>query len=155
MERTLILIKPDAIQRGIAGTVLNRFERKGLKIVGIKMIQLTDELLNEHYSHIADKPFFKGIADFMKSTPVIALAVEGLDCVETVRRLCGVTKAREAQVGTIRGDLAMSIQTNVVHASDSLETAKKEVARFFNDSELFEYDMVLYPNIYSSDELAS
>ena len=155
MERTLILIKPDAIQRGIAGTVLNRFERKGLKIVGIKMIQLTDELLNEHYSHIADKPFFKGIADFMKSTPVIALAVEGLDCVETVRRLCGVTKAREAQVGTIRGDLAMSIQTNVVHASDSLETAKKEVARFFNDNELFEYDMVLYPNIYSADELAS
>lgn len=154
MERTLILIKPDAIQRGIAGTVLNRFERKGLKIVGMKMIQLTDELLNEHYSHIADKPFFKGIADFMKSTPVIALAVEGLDCVETVRRLCGVTKAREAQVGTIRGDLAMSIQTNVVHASDSLETAKKEVARFFNDNELFEYDMALYPNIYSADELA-
>lgn len=153
MEKTLILIKPDAIQRGIAGSVLNRLEKKGLKIAGIKMLQLTDELLKEHYSHIADKPFFKGIADFMKNTPVIACVIEGVDCVETVRRLCGVTKAREAQVGTIRGDLAMSIQTNVVHASDSLDSAKKEVARFFNPNELFEYDMVLYPFIYSEDEL--
>lgn len=155
MERTLILIKPDAIQRGIAGIILNRFERKGLKIVGIKMLQLTDQLLNEHYAHIAEKPFFKGIADFMKTTPVIAYAIEGLDCVETVRRLCGDTKARESQVGTIRGDLAMSIQTNVVHASDSLENAKIEVSRFFNSNELFEYDMVLSPFIYSTDELNS
>lgn len=153
MERTLILIKPDAIQRGIAGTILNRFEKKGLKIVGIKMLQLNDELLNKHYSHIADRPFFRGIADFMKTTPVIACVIEGLDCVETVRRLCGITKAREAEVGTIRGDMAMSIQTNIVHASDSLETAKMEVERFFADDELFEYEMVLYPFIYSSDEL--
>ena len=152
MERTLILIKPDAIQRGLAGSVLNRFERKGLKIAGIKMMQLTDDLLKEHDSHIADKPFFPGIANFMKSSPVIALCVEGLDCVETVRRLCGVTKAREAQVGTIRGDFAMSIQTNIVHASDSLETAKIEVNRFFNENELFEYDVVLAGNIYSVDE---
>ena len=101
MERTLILIKPDAIQRGLAGSVLNRFERKGLKLVGVKMMQLTDELLKEHYSHIADKPFFPGIAAFMKSSPVIAVCVEGLDCVETVRRLCGVTKAREAQVARL------------------------------------------------------
>lgn len=153
MERTLILIKPDAIQRGLAGSVLNRFERKGLKIVGIKMMQLTDDLLKEHYSHIADKPFFGGIATFMKSSPVIALCVEGLDCVETVRGLCGVTKAREAQVGTIRGDFAMSIQTNIVHASDSLESAKAEVNRFFQDNELFDYSLVLATNIYSSDEL--
>lgn len=153
MERTLILIKPDAIQRGLAGSVLNRFERKGLKIVGIKMMQLTDELLKEHYAHIADKPFFGGIATFMKSSPVIALCVEGLDCVETVRRLCGVTKAREAQVGTIRGDFAMSIQTNIVHASDGLETAKAEVKRFFKEEELFDYNLVLATNIYSSDEL--
>ncbi len=153
MERTLILIKPDAIQRGLAGEVLNRFERKGLKLVGVKMMQLTDELLKEHYSHIADKPFFPGIANFMKSSPVIAVCVEGLDCVETVRRLCGVTKAREAQVGTIRGDFAMSIQTNIVHASDSLETAKAEVKRFFKDEELFDYSAVLATNIYSADEL--
>ncbi len=153
MERTLILIKPDAIQRGLAGEVLNRFERKGLKLVGVKMMQLTDELLKEHYSHIADKPFFPGIANFMKSSPVIAVCVEGLDCVETVRRLCGVTKAREAQVGTIRGDFAMSIQTNIVHASDSLETAKAEVKRFFKDEELFDHSAVLATNIYSADEL--
>ncbi|MCB0516343.1 MAG: nucleoside-diphosphate kinase [Chitinophagales bacterium] len=153
MERTLILIKPDAIQRGLAGKVLSRFEQKGLKVAGIKMLQLTDALLKEHYAHIADKPFFKGIADFMKSTPVIACAIEGLDSVETVRRLCGITKAREAQVGTIRGDFAMSIQTNIVHASDSLETAKLEVARFFKPEELFDYNLALYPNIYSTDEL--
>lgn len=153
MERTLILIKPDAVQRGLAGSVLNRFERKGLKLVGVKMMQLTDDLLKEHYSHIADKPFFPGIANFMKSSPVIAVCVEGLDCVETVRRLCGVTKAREAAVGTIRGDFAMSIQTNIVHASDSLENAKAEVKRFFQDSELFSYDAVLATNVYSSDEL--
>lgn len=153
MERTLILIKPDAIQRGIAGAVLDRFEKKGLKIVGIKMLQLNDELLNEHYSHIAGKPFFKGIAEFMKTTPVIACVIEGLDCVQTVRSLCGITKAREAETGTIRGDMAMSIQTNLVHASDSLETAKMEIERFFANNELFEYEMVLYPFIYSSDEL--
>ena len=154
MERTLILIKPDAIQRGLAGSVLSRFESKGLQLVGVKMMQLTDELLKEHYSHIADKPFFPGIANFMKSSPVIAVCVEGLDCVDTVRRLCGVTKAREAEVGTIRGDFAMSIQTNIVHASDSLENAKAEVKRFFDDSELFDYNLVLATNIYSSDELS-
>ncbi len=152
MEKTLILIKPDAVQRGLAGTILNRFERKGLKIVGIKMMQLTDELLKEHYSHIADKPFFPGIAKFMKSSPVIALCLEGLDAVDTVRRICGVTKAREAEMGTIRGDLAMSIQANVVHASDSLENAKLETERFFNAGELFSYDSVLATNIYSDDE---
>jgi nucleoside-diphosphate kinase len=152
MERTLILIKPDAIQRGLAGSILNRFERKGLKIVGIKMMQLTDELLKEHYSHIADKPFFPGIAKFMKSSPVIALCIEGLDSVDTVRRLCGVTKAREAEMGTIRGDLAMSIQANVVHASDSLDNAKLETKRFFKEGELFSYDLVLASNIYSDDE---
>ncbi|MFT5165979.1 MAG: nucleoside-diphosphate kinase [Saprospiraceae bacterium] len=154
MERTLILIKPDAIQRGLAGSVLNRFERKGLKLAGVKMMQLSDELLREHYSHIADKPFFPGIATFMKSSPVIAVCIEGLDCVDTVRRLCGITKAREAEVGTIRGDFAMSIQTNIVHASDSLENAKAEVKRFFNESELFSYDLALATNIYSSDELS-
>ncbi len=153
MERTLILIKPDAVQRGLAGEVLNRFERKGLKIVGMKMMKLTDKLLKEHYSHIADKPFFPGIAKFMKSSPVIALCVEGLDCVETVRRLCGVTLSREAQVGTIRGDYAMSIQTNIVHASDSKKTARAEVKRFFGSKELFRYEKVLSTNIYSTDEL--
>jgi len=152
LERTLILIKPDAMQRGLAGRIITRFEEKGLKIVGIKLMQLGDDLLGDHYSHLADKPFFAGIRRFMQSTPVIALCLEGLDCVETVRRVCGITKAREAAPGTIRGDWAMSIQANLVHASDSLETAKAEVARFFNDSELFEYDSATLPAIYSEDE---
>jgi nucleoside-diphosphate kinase len=153
MERTLILIKPDAIQRGLSGRIISRFEEKGLKIVGIKFLNLTDQLLNEHYAHLADKPFFGGTVAFMQMTPVIAICLEGLDAVETVRRLCGITKAREAAPGTIRGDLAMSVQANLVHASDSIETAQKEVARFFNDSELFEYESLLTRTVYSEDEL--
>src|SRR5215813_11837119 len=143
MERTLVLIKPDAIQRGLAGRILARFEDKGLKIVGIKFMSLSDSLLREHYSHLADKPFFSGIKNFMQSTPVIALCLEGLDCVETVRGLCGITKARAAAPGTIRGDWAMSIQANLVHASDSLETALVEVPRFFKTEELFNYSSAL------------
>ncbi|MFP5262992.1 MAG: nucleoside-diphosphate kinase [Blastocatellia bacterium] len=153
MERTLILIKPDAIQRGLAGGIISRFEAKGLKLAGIKFLRLTDELINDHYSHLVDKPFFGGIKRFMQLTPVIAICLEGVDCVETVRRLCGITKAREAAPGTIRGDWAMSVQANLVHASDSLETAEKEVARFFDDSELFEYESVRTRTIYSEDEL--
>jgi nucleoside-diphosphate kinase len=153
MERTLILIKPDAIQRGLIGKIVSRFEEKGLKLVGVKFLKLTDALLNEHYSHLADKPFFGGTKRFMQLTPVIAICLEGLDCVDTVRRLCGITKAREAEPGTIRGDWAMSVQANLVHASDSIETADKEVARFFNASELFEYDSAMTSTIYSEDEL--
>lgn len=153
MERTLILIKPDAIQRGFIGRVITRFEDKGLKVVGIRFLKLTDELCAEHYSHLADKPFFPAIRRFMQQTPVIALCLEGLDCVETVRLLCGITKARAAAPGTIRGDWAMSIQANLVHASDSPETAIKEVARFFKDSELFEYESARTSTIYSEDEL--
>jgi len=153
VERTLVLIKPDAIQRGLIGRITSRFEDKGLKLVGIKLMKLGDQLLNEHYAHLADKPFFPGTRAFMQSTPVVAICLEGLDSVETVRRLCGITKSREAQPGTIRGDLAMSVQANLVHASDSLETAKKEVARFFGASELFEYESVLTGVVYSKDEL--
>ncbi|HSQ20079.1 MAG TPA: nucleoside-diphosphate kinase [Blastocatellia bacterium] len=155
MERTLILIKPDAIQRGLIGKIITRFEEKGLKPVGIKFLKLGDALLSEHYSHLADKPFFPGIRRFMQLTPVIAICLEGLDCVETIRSLCGITKSREAAPGTIRGDWAMSIQANLVHASDSIDTAAKEVARFFDASELFDYESALTPTIYSEDELDS
>ncbi|HZM89857.1 MAG TPA: nucleoside-diphosphate kinase [Blastocatellia bacterium] len=153
MERTLILIKPDAIQRGLIGNIITRFEQKGLKLAGIKFIKLTDALLNDHYSHHADKPYFAGIRRFMQLTPVVALCLEGLDCVETARRLCGITKSREAAAGTIRGDWAMSIQANLVHASDSIGTAETEIARFFNPSELFDYQSALTSTIYSEDEL--
>ncbi|KMY69233.1 nucleoside diphosphate kinase [Desulfocarbo indianensis] len=152
MERTLILIKPDALARGLAGTVLSRFEQKGLKIAGMKMIQLDDALLKEHYSHLADKPFFPTIAEFMSRTPVIALCLEGLEAVEVCRKLCGVTNSRKADPGTIRGDLGMSMQANLVHASDSVETAQTEVARFFQPKELFSYEPALIAYLYASDE---
>jgi nucleoside-diphosphate kinase len=152
MERTLVLIKPDAIQRDLAGDIITRFERKGLKLVGIKMISLDDELLDVHYSHLSGRDFFAEIKTFMRSTPVIACCWEGVDCVDTVRLLCGITKAREAEPGTIRGDLAMSVQANLVHASDSLETAQVEIERFFKPEELFDYEDVLQPFIYSSRE---
>jgi nucleoside-diphosphate kinase len=152
VERTLILIKPDALTRGLAGTVLARFEQKGLKIAGIKMIQLDDALLREHYSHLAAKPFFPTICEFMSRTPVIALCLEGLEAVEVCRRLCGVTNSRQAAPGTIRGDLGMSMQANLVHASDSPETAQAEVARFFKPQELFDYQPALISYQYASDE---
>ena len=153
MERTLVLIKPDAIQRGLIGRIISRFEDKGLKLVGMKFMNLSDQLLNEHYSHLLGKPFFPGTRSFMQSTPVIAICWEGLDSVETARGLCGITKSREAAPGTIRGDLAMSIQANLVHASDSIETAPGEVKRFFNDSELLDYASAMAGVIYSQDEL--
>ncbi|HYM00322.1 MAG TPA: nucleoside-diphosphate kinase [Blastocatellia bacterium] len=153
MERTLVLIKPDAIGRGLVGKIVTRFEEKGLKLAGVKFMKLSDALLNEHYAHLADKPFFPGTRAFMQSTPVIAMCWEGLDCVETVRRLCGITKSREAAPGTIRGDFAMSVQANLVHASDSVETAKTEVKRFFNDAEIIDYDWAAIGSIYSKDEI--
>ena len=152
MERTLVLIKPDALQRGLVGEILSRIERKGLKLVGVQMQQMTDEVLNDHYRHLLDKPFFGEIKDFMTSTPILAICVEGLDAVETVRRLCGITMAREANPGTIRGDYAMSVQCNLIHASDSLATAKEEVARFFEDRSIFNYDRMINDVIYASKE---
>ncbi len=152
VERTLILIKPDAIARGLAGEVLGRFEKKGLKIAGMKMILLDDEILKAHYAHLADKPFFPTITEFMSRTPVIALCLEGLEAVEVCRTLCGVTNSRKAAPGTIRGDLGMSMQANLVHASDSVETAKAEVARFFKDHELFDHKPALLNYQYAADE---
>lgn len=153
-EKTLVLIKPDGVQRGLIGEVLSRFERKGLRIVGVKMMRLDEAVLREHYAHIADKPFFGGVSQFMQSSPVVAVCLEGLGCVNAVRLLCGITKSREADAGTIRGDLAMSVACNVVHASDSIETASKEVPRFFKPDELHEYDKSEYEHVYVEDERA-
>lgn len=152
MERTLVLLKPDALQRGLIGEIISRFERKGLKLVGMKMMCLDDALLDEHYSHLSHLPFFGGIKRFMMLAPVVATCWEGVDCIETVRRLCGVTLSREAAPGTIRGDLGMSIQANLVHASDSPQTAAAEVPRFFNGSELFNYDWIQLPYLYTKQE---
>lgn len=151
-EKTLVLIKPDAIQRGLVGEIIKRFERKGLKIVGMKMMSLDEAVLREHYAHIADKPFFPGVSSFMQSSPVIAMCVEGLEVVNAVRLITGITKAREAECGSIRGDFAMSVACNVIHASDSTEAAQAEVKRFFNTDEIFEYDKGEYIHVYARDE---
>lgn len=138
-EKTLIILKPDAIQRGLVGDVVTRFERKGLKIIGMKMIQLEDVLLEAHYAHIKDKPFFGGIKNFMKASPVVVIALSGIEAVAATRLIVGPTKAYEAAAGTIRGDFSLSMQSNIVHASDSVENGIIEVARFFAGTELFEY----------------
>jgi len=151
-ERTLIIIKPDALNRSLVGEIIHRFERKGLKIVAIKMIQLTDELLKEHYSHLADKPFFPRIAKFMKGWPVIVLVIEGLEAVDSVRLITGDTLGRKADAGTIRGDFSMSIQANIVHASDSTENSAKEIKRFFKDEELHSWERIDLEVLYAEDE---
>ncbi|HCW32491.1 MAG: nucleoside-diphosphate kinase, nucleoside-diphosphate kinase [Candidatus Peregrinibacteria bacterium GW2011_GWF2_39_17] len=152
MERTLILIKPDAIQRSLVGEIINRFERKGLKIVALKMISLDEAILREHYTHIADKNFYPGLEKWMMSSPVIAMCVEGYEVVNTVRLLTGITKARSAEAGSIRGDFAMSVSCNVIHASDSIENAIQEVKRFFKPDELFDYQKSEFEHVYGEDE---
>lgn len=152
MEQTFVLLKPDAVQRGLLGRVISRLEEKGLQLVGMKMVQLEDGLLDEHYAHLKDKPFFAGIKTFMKSAPCVACVWQGKEAVEVVRQLCGVTNSRKAAPGTIRGDFGLSVQANLVHASDSLETAKSEVKRFFKKDELFHYGKVLDAFLYSKDE---
>ena len=147
-ERSVVLVKPDGLQRGLIGNVINRFERKGLKLVALKMMQVDDALLEAHYSHHKDKPFFQSLSNFMKSSPIIAMVVEGLEAVESVRLLCGTTKARAAEAGSIRGDFGMGYTSNIVHSSDSVESAKEEIVRFFEPEEIFEYDKTEYLNIY-------
>lgn len=139
MQQTLILLKPDCVQGGHCGEVIGRFERAGFKIRGCKMIQLNDAVLNEHYAHVASKPFFPEIRAFMQSTPVIALALEGDGVIDKVRELLGPTDSTKAPKGTIRGDLGKTVMINVVHASDSPENAAVELRRFFQPGEIFSY----------------
>src|SRR6056297_1551144 len=153
MEKTLILLKPDALQRNFLGEVISRFERKGLKIVGLKMMRLSEKTLEKHYSQHKGKNFFKDLVKFMKDSPVVAIVLEGTGAIKAVRNLCGPTVGREAEAGTIRGDFSMSHQHNIVHASDSKETAKKEINRFFKDSELFNYEKYDLTSVYANDEL--
>jgi nucleoside-diphosphate kinase len=139
MQQTLILLKPDCLQNGHCGEVIGRFEKAGFKIRGCKMLQLNDAILNEHYAHVASKPFFPEIRAFMQSTPVIALALEGPNAIEAVRELLGPTDSTKAPKGTIRGDLGKNVMVNVVHASDSPENAAIELKRFFQPGEIFTY----------------
>lgn len=152
MQRSVVLLKPDALQRGLVGEIISRFERKGLKLVAIKMITMTDEVLDEWYGHHKDKPFFKSLKEFMASSPVVVLLWEGFECVTTVRKLCGTTVGREAEAGSIRGDFSMSSQHNIIHASDGPETAKKEADLLFEPEDIFGYrkDEELW--VYAADE---
>ena len=136
-ETTLILFKPDAIEKNLTGKVLARFEEAGFIIRGIKMMQLDDAVLREHYAHISDKPFFPEIVTFMSRTPVIALALQGDDVIAKVRDLLGPTNSKAAAPGTIRGDFGEDMMVNVCHASDSTEAATAELKRFFKDGEVF------------------
>ena len=151
-EKSLVIVKPDGVQRGLIGEVIKRFESRGLRMVGLKMMSLSEAILREHYAHHVEKPFFKDLANFMQSSPVVVLCVEGLNVVNAVRLTCGITKSSEAEPGSIRGDYAMSTACNVVHASDSVENAEKEIKRFFNEEELYEYDKSEYLHVYASDE---
>jgi len=151
MQRTVVLVKPDAMQRGLVGEIVSRFERKGLKLVGVKMLVLTDEILDSWYEHHKDKGFFGVLKDYMKWTPIIAMVWQGLGVVEAVRKITGITQSREAEAGSIRGDLSMSTAHTLIHASDSLKAAEKEVNLIFKGKELFEWEGAADCLYYSKD----
>ena len=153
MEKTLVILKPSCLQRGLVGEVTKRFEQKGLRLCGIKMCQLTDEQMSQHYAQHAGKPFFQQLKDAMMVTPVIVCCYEGVEAVEVVRQMAGVTSGRKAMPGTIRGDFSMSFQENIVHTSDSIETAKIELQRFFKEDEIFDYPQPQFSFLYAADEL--
>ncbi len=151
-ERTLVIIKPDALQRELAGEILHRFERKGLKIVGLKLQLLPVDTIQEHYSHLKEKAFFQELVNFMTQTPAILLVLEGKDSVEVVRKMVGTTNARGADMGSIRGDFGMSTQSNLVHASENKEAAVKEIDRFFKADEIHDFTKVSFHLLYASSE---
>ncbi|MBT4857033.1 nucleoside-diphosphate kinase [Candidatus Uhrbacteria bacterium] len=139
IQRTLVLLKPDAVQRELVGDVLHRFERKGLKFIAMKLIHLDETTLAEHYSHHTEKPFYKGLVEFMMQTPVVAIVFEGIDVVAEMRKILGSTNPREADAGTVRADFSMDLAGNIAHASDTAENAQIEIDRFFKADELFDY----------------
>ena len=139
MERTLVLVKPDGVQRGLIGAVISRLERRGLKLVGMKFMQVDDALARQHYGEHVDRPFFGGLVDFITSSPVVAMAWEADNAVEAVRNTMGQTNPTTSPLGTIRGDLGLDIGRNLVHGSDSPGSAERELSLFFNTSELLNY----------------
>ena len=152
MNRSVVLVKPDGVQRGLIGEIIHRFERKGLKLVGLKMISLEDALLESWYEHHKDKPFFPGLKSYMQSYPVVAMVWEGHEAVGTIRKMIGITKSRDAEPGTIRGDFGMSQQYNLIHASENAEAAEKELGLMFKPEEIFEWDKTESVHIFLPDE---
>jgi len=139
MERSLVLIKPDAIQRGLAGTIITRLERQGLKLVALKMLHLDKALAKRLYAIHTKKPFFKGLVNYISSVPIIAIVFEGKGAVEVIRKAMGATDPANAEAGTIRGDFGLDIERNTIHGSDSVETAEEEIRLFFSPDEIFSY----------------
>lgn len=135
------------------GEIIHRFERKGLKLVALKMMKVSEALIEEHYAHHKDKPFFATLKKFMMSAPLVSMILEGKDAVVVVRKMAGVTSGREADFGTIRGDFSISQSNNIVHVSDSEESAKEEIVRFFDEGEIHDWDRTISPYLYGEDEL--
>lgn len=152
MQRTVVLLKPDALQRGLVGEIIGRLEKKGLKLVGVKMIQASDKLLEQHYAHHKGKPFFASLKKFMKSAPLLAMLWEGIDVVDVARKMTGATNGRNADLGTIRGDLSTSLSNNLIHVADSVEAAEAEEKRFFEKGEVFDWERLLEGAVYGEEE---
>ena len=140
MQRTLVLLKPDAVQRALVGELISRIERRGLKLVAMKLMRVGEEFAHRHYAEHVGKPFFDGLVQFITSSPLVALVVEGEEAIDAVRALMGKTSPLDSAPGTIRGDLAVSIGPNLVHGSDSVESARREVALFFSEEEILPYE---------------
>lgn len=152
MERSLILLKPDCVQRRLIGNIIARFEAKAINIVGLKLIQVTPELSKQHYAEHVEKPFYPGLEEFITGAPVVAMVLEGLEVIRVVREMLGATNGLQAAPGTIRGDFSSSRQMNLVHASDGAEAADREIALYFNENEICGYTPCLTPWMRAGDE---
>lgn len=152
MERSLVLLKPDCFQRRLMGEVISRFEAKGLGIVAMKLLRVSPELAKKHYAEHVEKPFYPSLEAFITSAPVLAMAIEGLEAISVIREMLGATNGLNAAPGTIRGDLSASRQMNLVHASDSAESAARELELYFDTSDFCECDLVLTPFMRAGDE---
>ena len=153
MEQTLVILKPSCIERNLIGEVVGRIERRGLIICGMKMMQLDEKILREHYAHLVDKPFFPSLVESMTASPVIVMCLKGVDVVSVFREMVGVTNGRKAAPGTLRGDFCMSGSLNIIHASDTPDNAKIELARFFRQEEIFDYTPGNIGFVYGEDEM--
>ena len=152
MERTLVLLKPDCVQRRLMGKVLSRLEEKGLNVIGLKMLQVTPQLAKTHYAEHVQKPFYPGLEQFITASPIVAMVVEGLEVIRVVRDMLGATSGLKAAAGTIRGDYSSSRQMNLVHASDGPEAAAKEIALYFKPDEILPYEPTLIGWFKAGDE---
>ena len=152
MERSLILLKPDCVQRRLMGEIITRFEKKGLNIIAIKMLQVTPELAQKHYAEHVEKPFYPGLEAFITGAPVVAMVIEGIEAIRVVRDTLGATNGRNAAPGTVRGDYSSSRQMNLVHASDGEESAAREINLYFDENEICPYTPTLTPWLKAADE---